>query len=321
MTTTTTKIAFALIVTNDAREVAALVAEGYCPVECSIGGESLVDGLVMDHHGEYSHLESVAVRAYRDHFGARAADPRFVGVGTADADMSFAIAALAGMLPHPSKAAAFEDTALRAIHAADLSGLAATVARVDVNPIGLDIPSLEGGATLLCWNAMAQGARTSMAGMAAVQLWVNLTAGNPDRLRPYLGAAAQAENERRAAAIEDMALRAFREGEVLCLEDSRVFGFDVWYGRREEGGRSDEVGGWAYPVVIALNRGALTIGCPNNEVAEGVFGPGGLKAVFPHLPGGGWGGREAVGGSARGVTQTVEDLRKAAEVVATLIRR
>ncbi len=28
------------------------VIQGYCPVECSIDGESIVDDLKMDHHGE-----------------------------------------------------------------------------------------------------------------------------------------------------------------------------------------------------------------------------------------------------------------------------
>ncbi|MBF0625756.1 MAG: hypothetical protein HQL82_13230 [Magnetococcales bacterium] len=36
-----------------------LVAEGFCPVECSLGQKSVVDGLEMDHHGTCAHLEAV----------------------------------------------------------------------------------------------------------------------------------------------------------------------------------------------------------------------------------------------------------------------
>ena len=39
------------------------------------------------------------MRGYRDHQGARVEDPRFVVTGRADADATFAIAALAGLLP------------------------------------------------------------------------------------------------------------------------------------------------------------------------------------------------------------------------------
>lgn len=79
---------------NTTVEAIELLEQGYCPVECSIGGESIVDELSMDHHGVLSHLEGVAVRAYRDYFGVRKSDPRFVVTGAADADATFAIAAL-----------------------------------------------------------------------------------------------------------------------------------------------------------------------------------------------------------------------------------
>ena len=60
--------------------------QGYCPIECAFGEESVVDALQMDHHGTMGDLEGVAVRACRDHYGSRKADPRFVVAGAADAD-------------------------------------------------------------------------------------------------------------------------------------------------------------------------------------------------------------------------------------------
>ena len=60
--------------------------QGYCPIECAFGEESVVDALQMDHHGTMGDLEGVAVRACRDHYGPRKADPPFVVAGAADAD-------------------------------------------------------------------------------------------------------------------------------------------------------------------------------------------------------------------------------------------
>ena len=94
------EIAFA----KTAAEAEKFMCQGYCPVECSYGGVSIVDNLDMDHHGvtadgrDLSKLESVAIRAYRDCYGKRYQDPRFV-ISHIDADCTFAIASLAGYIP------------------------------------------------------------------------------------------------------------------------------------------------------------------------------------------------------------------------------
>lgn len=57
------EIAFA----KTAAEAEKFMCQGYCPVECSYGGVSIVDNLDMDHHGvtadgrDLSKLESVAI--------------------------------------------------------------------------------------------------------------------------------------------------------------------------------------------------------------------------------------------------------------------
>lgn len=69
-------------------------------------------------------------------------------------------------------------------------------------------------------------------------------------------------------------------------------------------------------------RGAITVGCASPEVAQALLGPGGLRAVFPLLPRreeGGWGGREAIGGSPRGAVMTADDAREAADIIAAAI--
>jgi hypothetical protein len=201
----------------------------------------------------------------------------------------------------------------------DLSALAETISRVDLSPIGLNIPEMEGGDVLLTWNAMTGEGRTDLGFAAGVQLWVNLTEGNPKQLAPFFEAAKTAEEERRQASLEDLERCGELVDGVLVLKGSRTFGFPEWYGRRED--RSlDSIEGWEHSVVLAwLERGRnVTIGCPNSAVAKDLFGEGGLKNVFSELEPAGWGGREAVGGSPRGQELTEGEVEAAARAVARL---
>ena len=297
---------------NNASEIDNLINQGFCPVECSVGGNSYVDELQMDHHGTLSGLESVAIRAYRDHFGARRDDPRFVVAGVMDADAAFCIASLAGRLPHPDADVAGLPPHLHAGAQKDLSSLAELVALIDTDPIGRDIAAQEGGDVLLAWNALTLGSgRDDATALMAVVLWGQLVSGHPAR-KPLLVAALQTEADRREAAA---AVPVSGVGDwVGIVVDSPVFGFDVWYGR-DTAFPADALDGWDFPVVLALARGAVTIGCPNKEVSEDIFGEGGLKNVFALLgaaTSAGWGGRESIGGSPRGLPMTENDLRAAA---------
>lgn len=311
-----------LILSNSVEEIRDLVSQGFCPIECSIGGESIVDDLQMDHHGALSHLEAVSSRSYRDHYGVRINDPRFVTTGVADADACFTVAALAGLLPHPTRQVP-ETTPppVKASLTRDLTTLAETVARVDVSPIGLNIPELPGGEVLLTWNAMtAVTGRSTMGFYQGVGLWQSLVEANPAQMGPFTRAAKEAEANRVAESIMDLERGVDVDG-VLLIKGSRVFGFPEWYGRVEDQ-PFDSIDGWKHPVVLAhLERGRnITMGCPNQEVAEAIFGKGGLKAVFATLSPEGWGGREAVGGSPRGVEITDEEAEEAARVVASLMQ-
>lgn len=291
-------------VSNDAEEIRQLVKEGFCPVECSIG-ESIVDDLVMDHHGEFSHLESVAIRAYRDNFGTRRDDPRFVVAGSVDADAAFCIAALAGLLPHPDA-----EDGLRL----DLNLLARLIAKVDTDLIGINLAKEPFGSMLIMWNKMFGYGRTERAAIAGVYGWEIFTSRNATTLKPYMDAGAVAEVRRREAAnkdLEDFGSFYFfdEEYKILIIDGASEWGFDVWYDRRTgvEGPADPMV--WSAPVVAVLFKetDSITIGCPNMQVAEALFGPGGLKNLFPLL-GEGWGGRESIGGSPRGMQMTPSHL-------------
>lgn len=301
--------------TNDRDEVLeAIMNEGLCPVECSIGGESIVDALQMDHHGERSNLESVAVRAYRDHFGARRSDPRFVGVGAPDADMTFAIAALAGVLPHPSV------PGFGGRPGTDLSALAETIALLDTDPIGRDVTAMPSGDIVLAWKTMmAAMGDDDLAAITGVGLWRLLTSGHP-AIKPMVAGARVSAQEARVRALKDLEGAEPAKGKVLALK-STIFGFEVWYGRLPDQGAPDEISGWTNPVVFALtSQGNITVGCPNKAVAEAIFGEGGLLRLFNTQPFTGWGGREAVGGSPRGAIMTHDQLIMAADLARSFIR-
>ena len=119
---------------NAARELRD--KQGYTPVECSFGNETVVDDLQLDHHGPLHGQEGVAVRAYQNHFGKRSGRPRFVVTGFPDEDACFAIASLAGVIPHPSLSGRFPDAPAEAQRIAqqNLLPLARLVSSIDTNP-------------------------------------------------------------------------------------------------------------------------------------------------------------------------------------------
>lgn len=271
--------------------------EGYCPIECSFGSKgSVMDALCMDHHGSESWRVGVALRAYTEHFGVlREAflkgEAKFVVTGAADADATFAIAALIGELPHPSRAAELEKAPppVKASGTRDISALAALVNQVDTAPIGVRLEDSEEGKMLLLWNQMASGVQDASAFHSGVDRWRSLM-GRP---KTALLEAVQAEEAARVALARQA--KVLRLSNSVTVVQSEAWGFDVWYADHS-------------PVVVALApNGNITIGCPNDGAAKDLFGPKGLLEVFPKLQPSGWGGREAIGGSPRGMKFSWEE--------------
>lgn len=293
-------------------EIEQAVSDGFCPIECSVGGRSIVDDLELDHHGEYSHLPGVALAAYKQYPGECVERPFLVTVPPVDADACFAAAALLGLLPHPKDGAG----------EGNLTELAETINAMDLDPIGTNPLDLPGGELLLAWDVIMSGNdRSSAAFAAGTYLWQQLTTATGWRLKPLLAGVEQAEIDRRANAAADLdhcPKNTF--GPVLCLYKTEAWGFDVWYGRKGVGAPA-EPHGWTYPVVLALGKQSeeITIGCPNGAVAEACFGPGGLKKVFEKLSPSGWGGRESIGGSPRGQELGPAELWAAGKKVAQCV--
>jgi hypothetical protein len=282
-----------------AREARRWRDQGYCPIECAFGEESVVDDLQMDHHGTMSGLEGVAIRACRDHYGARKADPRFVVTGAADADATLAIACLAGLLlptqptgPSTRPAVGFQA----------FLPLAELVSRADVDPIGLRLEESENGRRVLLFKRLASGAQDATAFHAGVDCWRLLCGSRTPRA--LLAAVAEEEalrvKQARAAAVECL-------GDAVALVESEVWGYDVWYAEIR-------------PVIVAFiaAQNRVSIGCRDLATAARFFGPAGLGNVFPKLQPPGWGGRETIGGSPRGARLTREEAHAIAQQVAAL---
>ena len=289
---------------NNYEEAVRLASDGFEPVECSFGDGSVLGPLAMDHHGKESHREGVAVRAYRDHFGARKDDPRFVVTGDADQDATFAIAALTGVLPHPSRAAEFEKAPphIKSAWTQDLAVLAGVVNVLDTAPIGVRLDEIQWGSTLLLWDQVCSPIRDATAFHAGVDRWRALLARPPKALLD----ATKAEEALRVQAARAATFE--RVSDLVAVVESPVFGFDVWY---------DEVA----PIIVAYvaDDGNITVGARDTATAERLLGKGGLKNAFSRLTPAGWGGREAVGGSPRGMKMTREQAKAAAEVIAKMV--
>jgi hypothetical protein len=295
--------------THDYDTACRLRDDGYEPVECAFGQHGSVLGkYALDHHGTESHREGVALRACRDLYGARKRDPRFVVTGTPDADAVLAIVALAGLVPKANIAESFYRL----------------VDRQDVDPIGLDLFSETSGVELAWFNQRPDiypneaGFRRAVSEMTHL-LEVGIAPEERER-------AIASDRGRRRRALEGIiGLYTWRGGRremppdvehrpvcrgpgvgsteaPVVVVQSTVWGFDVWYRMA--------------PIVVsfAARQAKVTLGCPDRETAEALFGPGGLQNLWPHL-GVGWGGRETVGGSPRGARLAASDAEHTARTV------
>ena len=286
-----------------------LMRGGYCPVECGFGSTSVVNRLRMDHHGPLRHLEGVAIRSYEDHFGACARRPWFAVTGYADEDVTWAIGSLAGLLPHPSRAAEFRNAPveMRERWTADRTSLARLINRVDTDPAPLDLSGTADGRLLLAWRLRGSfPLRDSLAFYAGIDRWRSLlTLAAGDEVRQYAGLLALRLKRIRAVRHE-------RIGKHVTLVNASIWGFAMpyaWEWHRR----------WKAAVLFVFQprisgRGTVTVCARNRKVAERLYGEDGLINLFARLRPAGWGGRQLIGGSPRGRSLSWEEARAAATV-------
>ena len=222
--------------------------------------------------------------------------------GVPDADAVLAIVALSGLVARESIPEGFPEL----------------VDRHDRNPIGINLALEEQGPLLLAFNQTSlplgeEGFRQGIEALCGL-----LKEGLSEERIVKLQKTELARQRRAGEAFQALygpggqSLPCPESSSDLAKEPgvafvcSSVWGFDVWYC-------------WA-PVVVSYSTRLekVTVGCPSNEIASELFGPKGLLDVYPLLGKGG-GGREAVGGSPRGVPMTLEDAHEVAKAIADML--
>jgi hypothetical protein len=299
--------------THDYAKACRLRDAGFEPIECAFGQYGSVLGEYnLDHHGTESHREGVALRACRDLYGARAADPRFVVTGTPDADAVLAIVALAGLVPEH----ALSPTFYKLVNAHD------------TDPIGRTLFDSPEGIALAWFNQREKLMQSEQGFRTAIDHMVRLlTVGLTDAERNHV---IKRDRGRRRRAEEGI-LHLFDRGGLelpipstiadlpvrrgpaaidgatrILVVRSSVWGFDIWYRLA--------------PVVVsyAERMAKVTVGCPDLPTAELLLGQGGLERAWAAL-GKGWGGRGSIGGSPRGKRLSLSAARETADALRPLL--
>ncbi len=308
-------IRFAVVRTvSDARRY---LKRGWCPIECSFGPTTVEDELAMDHHGANSDREGVAIRAYRDHFGARRQDPRFVVTGMPDEDLSFAAASLAGVIPHPSLVDKLEGAPpdIRDIWSRDFSLVAEIINRVDTDHSqARRLVDDHWGRLVLAWRLLTNARIWDVTAFHdAVARWRTLLTQRSfelAKLAPSLLGTRIAEVERAPVHVVS---------EHVAVIDCSLWGFssvylDVWLKHA--------------PIVLCYyadfadpSRGRVTVCIKDEATAVEKLGDGGMLRLYPKLKPKGWGGRELIGGSNRDKPLTWNHALAAAKAVDAFIKR
>ena len=282
-----------IAVVDTPEEATEWLKKGYTPIECSFGETAIVDELQMDHHGSLSHLEGVAVRAYRDYFGTRAERPWFVVTGFPDEDATFAIAALAGVIPHPTRAQELQDAPadVRVGATRNLIRIAERINEIDLNPdLAVKLPDTHWGRLILTFRQ--QGHPTNCdrtAWFGGVDRWRNiLTAQSED----FVGVAAHVLEER-LKEVQNAKSKIISE-DVAVVDFSRFGKNSTYY---EQWTRD-------YPLIVAFIGGPEGLGvCSfvgrNLASLKPLLGAAGFMPYYLALQPPGCGGREVIGGSSR----------------------
>jgi len=281
-----------LSVADSGMEIQRLLSQGYCPVGCYVNGDSIVDDLAVDSHGDLESLGGIATRAYDGLYGQRRDDPRFVVYQEIDAAKTFAVAALSGLLPHPSNKShpAYESLPEMCM---DFSSLAETISMLEVNPVGLNLASLPYGDVLLAWQVLYGASSDSLGSLLAVGGWRHLLV-NKELTRPYVNTSVNIEKERLLSS-EACIKNSSKEGVVLLVPNASVYGFDVWHGLKHAKSDPNNPDSWESPVVVAQDSDSksIMISCPNDAVAIALFGVKGLAHAKEQLKPDGWTGADS----------------------------
>lgn len=270
----------------DLLEAQSLAKQGFEPVECSFGNESVVGPLKLDHHGELSSEEPVSLKATKlAQEGIRR--NRFVVTGTPDADQIYAILALSGQVTP------------------DLD-LARSIAEIDLDPINHSRLEPKYLRIVIFFQVLDHSAKMiqSQEAVEKALLIGKRIFDTSKEIDPKIAEKAREEELARLAEVSKT-VKAIIPDKVVLAEA------DFW--------TMDGLSQIAEAIVAFMPKlGRITVGLKRHNG----FGRYGLKMVYPYLskfihPG--WGGRELIGGSPRGIRMDTEDAISTFQILASFL--
>jgi len=309
-----------------AKDIEPLIATGCIPIEISIGQQNYVDDLKINHSNSLSHQPANCITSLKYYGVARSRKRSFlVSEMTLDSMMSAII--LLGMIPKEL-----------------CEKVAPIVAMEATDPFHPELHSMPYFTELCTWNNAMLLSNNNKAGngmgsygwLLGMTLWIDIIT-NPEPWADKFKQQEINEANRLKTANEDYDAGIIMDtGKTIVIPCSRVYGMDVNFQRIPENWNT-QLSGWKHwcaLVYIEKNR-KITLACPNDDIAQALFGKDGLSNVYPLLPKLNapenaseseakayyWGGKTSLGGSPKAGDATEEMLFKAGEIVDGLIKK
>lgn len=276
-----------IVVSDDAFAIENYMADGYCPVGCLIDGMSYVDELKLVNTSQTTVLNHSTVRAYCKHLGWLE-EGCFV-VKEVNVVNMFCIAALSGSLATDYPCVEDNFTTLGG-RLTKLAHLAITVARWDLGLIKADFSAPQGHVLLYLIEQCK-----SCKGEEGAWKMLKILEGVRDYLDDGSGQIAQEimqfARKEPSALSPASELLIFHSYSYLRMLNIKLFecekqffdGFPDWFQRVPELGSENEANGWLTPIVMVISKDRMMLRCPNETVAEELFGPTGLYRVYGHF--------------------------------------
>lgn len=289
-------------------EIPHLIKMGAIPIELSYENKNFVDDLKLNHHNSLAHQDASSILSLA-HYDVASKKNRSILVNRVDADCVMAGINILGLLPKEI-----------------CEKVSPYIGMRDMDPFNSLVQSSEWNTHISTWNyAMSGQKNDAWAWLFGAQLMCSILE-HPENWSDRFEQQRNLEESRLKLAAEDYENNGtiLDSGKVVLISPSRAFGFDIQFQRREEFSNVS-LAGWKHWVIVSYveKLQKVTVSCPNVEVAEAIFGKGGLTNVFPKLKpveGKEWGGRAAIGGSPREFPIAPEEVEAAAMTINEMVK-
>jgi len=289
--------------------IQALIEKGVVPIEMAEGTTSFVDDHQIDHHNQFAANPAACIISLKYYGEMMKKGGQFMA-NHVDLDCVASAAVLLGLIP--------KNEVEEFVKWAGLD---------DVDPLSPKLrqePMPEMVKKIRAWKDATSGPKNSgWAWISALHLLISLFR-NPEEWEEKIASLEDREMERRKIAAEDYDRRVeYTDHRAIFIGPSRVWGFDIQMGRNPQED-INKAAGWRHQLIFSYvaAMGKVTMSCPNEAVANELFGEGGMSNIYSFLEEfmpTGWGGRAAVGGSGRNTKLTLEEARECFEYLVSNI--